>query len=91
MPQQDNKHLYATVRRLCELEFGVWTQCCLADHVKKGKPKYIANVISKINANLGGANHPFLQQQVQGLLGLYQEIGMDSRQMLHRGNQKAKN
>lgn len=50
MPQQENKHLYATVKRLCELEFGVWTQCCLADHVKKCRPDYIANVILKINA-----------------------------------------
>ena len=56
MPQQDKKHLYATIKRLCELEFGVWTQYCLADHVKKCKPEYIANVILKINAKIGGQN-----------------------------------
>jgi hypothetical protein len=63
MPQQDNKHLYATVKRLCELEFGVWTQCCLADHVKKCKPEYIANVILKINAKLGGKNSLLVDEQ----------------------------
>lgn len=67
MPQQDNKHLYATVKRLCELEFGVWTQCCLADHVKKCKPEYIANVILKINAKLGGQNSLLVDEQKKQL------------------------
>ena len=67
MPQQENKHLYATVKRLCELEFGVWTQCCLADHVKKCRPDYIANVILKINAKLGGQNSLLVDEQKKQL------------------------
>jgi hypothetical protein len=49
--------LCAIVNGLCELVFDVWTQCCLADHVKKCKPEYIANVMLKIYAKLGGLEH----------------------------------
>jgi hypothetical protein len=62
--------------------------------ISLSRPEMFHNFLD-VNVNSprpgGGENHPLLQQQVQGLLGLYQEIGMDSRQMLHRGNQKAKN
>ncbi|GLJ47333.1 hypothetical protein SUGI_0999280 [Cryptomeria japonica] len=63
MPQTDNKHLYASVKKLCELELGIWTQCCLAEHVKKCKPEYIANVILKINAKLGGQNSLLVDEE----------------------------
>ncbi|KAH9299202.1 hypothetical protein KI387_030884, partial [Taxus chinensis] len=63
MPQMDNKHLYASVKKLCELELGIWTQCCLADHVKKCRPEYIANVILKINAKLGGQNSLLVDEE----------------------------
>ena len=63
MLQTDNKHLYATIKRLCESEFGVWTQCFLAGHLKKCSLDYVANVILKINANLGGKNSVLVDDQ----------------------------
>ncbi|MCO5609555.1 hypothetical protein L7F22_063784 [Adiantum nelumboides] len=56
MPQNDNKTVYATVKRVCEIELGVVTQCCLSDHVRNARPDYIANVLLKVNAKLGGYN-----------------------------------
>uniref|UniRef100_A0A0C9S839 TSA: Wollemia nobilis Ref_Wollemi_Transcript_12440_3188 transcribed RNA sequence n=1 Tax=Wollemia nobilis TaxID=56998 RepID=A0A0C9S839_9CONI len=67
MPQRENKHLYASVKKLCELDLGIWTQCCLADHVKKCKPEYIANVILKINAKLGGQNSLLVDEEKKNL------------------------
>eukprot|EP01018_Ginkgo_biloba_P035318 Gb_34718 [translate_table: standard] len=73
MPQTENKQLYAAVKRVCELELGVWSQCCLADHVRKSKPEYIANVILKINAKLGGQNSLLADEQ-QNRLPLISEV-----------------
>ncbi|KAI5066488.1 hypothetical protein GOP47_0019112 [Adiantum capillus-veneris] len=56
MPQTDNKSVYAAVKRVCEIELGVVTQCCLSDHVRNGRPDYIANLLLKVNAKMGGYN-----------------------------------
>jgi len=47
MPQQDNKHLYATGYVSWSLVFGPSVAWQIMS--KKCKPKYIANVIVKIN------------------------------------------
>lgn len=63
MPQIDNKSIYAAVKRVCEIELGVVTQCCLSEHVKKGRPEYIANLLLKVNAKMGGYNARLVDEQ----------------------------
>ncbi|CAI5536952.1 unnamed protein product, partial [Closterium sp. Naga37s-1] len=52
---EGNGPLYGNLKRLCETELGIVTQCCLATKLGKGK-QYLANVALKINAKVGGRN-----------------------------------
>ncbi|GJP30391.1 hypothetical protein CLOM_g1030 [Closterium sp. NIES-68] len=52
---EGNGPLYGNLKRLCETELGIVTQCCLANKLGKGK-QYLANVALKINAKVGGRN-----------------------------------
>ncbi|XP_066324071.1 protein argonaute 1B-like [Miscanthus floridulus] len=48
--------LYGNLKRICETEIGLVSQCCLAKHVSKTSKKYLANVSLKINVKVGGRN-----------------------------------
>eukprot|EP00250_Pteridium_aquilinum_P007883 c17510_g1_i1 orf=331-3054(-) len=63
MPQTDNKSIYAAVKRVCEIELGVMSQCCLSDHVRNGRPEYIANLLLKVNIKMGGYNARLVDEQ----------------------------
>ena len=39
--------------------YGLRSQCMLNKHVPKKSPQYLANILLKINAKLGGANWAF--------------------------------
>lgn len=67
MPQNDNKAIYAAVKRVCEIELGLVTQCCLSDHVRNGRPEYIANLLLKINAKMGGCNALLVDEKNEAL------------------------
>jgi hypothetical protein len=41
------------LKRICETELGVISQCCLAKHVFKMAKQYMANVALKINVKVG--------------------------------------
>lgn len=41
------------LKRICETELGLVSQCCLARHVFKMNKQYLANVALKINVKVG--------------------------------------
>uniref|UniRef100_A0A0E0CGA8 Piwi domain-containing protein n=1 Tax=Oryza meridionalis TaxID=40149 RepID=A0A0E0CGA8_9ORYZ len=52
----NNGSLYGDVKRICETDIGLISQCCLAKHVLKMNKWYLASVALKINAKMGGRN-----------------------------------
>ncbi|XP_020679649.1 protein argonaute 1A-like [Dendrobium catenatum] len=52
----NNGSLYGDLKRICETELGLVSQCCLARHVYKLNKQYLANVALKINVKVGGRN-----------------------------------
>ncbi|XP_042432340.1 protein argonaute 1C-like [Zingiber officinale] len=52
----NNGSLYGDLKRICETELGVISQCCLTKHVFKMSKHYLANVSLKINVKAGGRN-----------------------------------
>ncbi|TMX01549.1 hypothetical protein EJD97_024280 [Solanum chilense] len=49
----NNDSLYGDLKRICETELGVVSQCCLTKHVFKMSKQYLA---LKINVKVGGRN-----------------------------------
>uniref|UniRef100_A0ACD5X752 Uncharacterized protein n=1 Tax=Avena sativa TaxID=4498 RepID=A0ACD5X752_AVESA len=47
---------YGRIKRLCETELGVITQCCLPKNLQKGGKQYLENLSMKINVKVGGRN-----------------------------------
>ncbi|XP_047334251.1 protein argonaute 10-like isoform X2 [Impatiens glandulifera] len=52
----NNGSLYGDLKRICETELGIITQCCLTKHVFRISKQYLANVSLKINVKMGGRN-----------------------------------
>jgi eukaryotic translation initiation factor 2C len=54
-----DKRVYATVRRVCDIDLGIPATCAQNTKIRKekGQLQYMANVALKINAKLGGLNH----------------------------------
>ncbi|GAA0144984.1 translation initiation factor [Lithospermum erythrorhizon] len=52
----NNGSLYGTLKRTCETDLGMISQCCLTKYVLKISKKYLSNVALKINVKLGGRN-----------------------------------
>ncbi|XP_022974445.1 protein argonaute 10-like [Cucurbita maxima] len=51
-----NGSLYGDLKRICETDLGLISQCCLTKHVFKISKQYLANVSLKINVKMGGRN-----------------------------------
>ncbi|KAF3330154.1 hypothetical protein FCM35_KLT05485 [Carex littledalei] len=47
---------YGKIKRVCETELGIVSQCCLPKNVMKGNKQYLENVALKINVKVGGTN-----------------------------------
>ncbi|XP_051215989.1 protein argonaute PNH1 [Lolium perenne] len=54
-----NGSLYGDIKRICETDIGVMSQCCLRKNVLNSSPQCLANVALKINAKCGGRNSVF--------------------------------
>ncbi|KAJ8559744.1 hypothetical protein K7X08_003802 [Anisodus acutangulus] len=52
----NNGSLYGDLKRICETDLGIVSQCCLTKHVFKMSRQYLANVTLKINVKVGGRN-----------------------------------
>eukprot|EP00250_Pteridium_aquilinum_P018093 c23937_g1_i1 orf=231-3842(+) len=52
----NNGTLYGDLKRICETDLGLVSQCCLTKHVYKMSKQYLANVALKINVKVGGRN-----------------------------------
>ncbi|XP_078445686.1 stabilizer of iron transporter SufD / Polynucleotidyl transferase [Wolffia australiana] len=52
----NNGPLYGELKRICETELGLVSQCCLTKHVFRMSKQYLANVALKINVKVGGKN-----------------------------------
>ncbi|KAJ0965438.1 hypothetical protein J5N97_026576 [Dioscorea zingiberensis] len=52
----NNGSLYSDLKRICETDLGLVSQCCLTKHVFEGNKQYLANVALKINVKVGGRN-----------------------------------
>ncbi|KAJ4785439.1 Argonaute family protein [Rhynchospora pubera] len=52
----NNGNLYSDLKRICETDIDLVTQCCLTKNVMKASPQYLANVALKINVKVGGRN-----------------------------------
>lgn len=52
----NNGSLYGDLKRICETDLGIVSQCCLEKHVLKMSKQYMANVALKINVKAGGRN-----------------------------------
>ncbi|RZC53610.1 hypothetical protein C5167_012456 [Papaver somniferum] len=52
----NNGSLYGDLKRICETDLGLISQCCLTKHVFKLSKQYLANVSLKINVKMGGRN-----------------------------------
>ncbi|KAH0469624.1 hypothetical protein IEQ34_001182 [Dendrobium chrysotoxum] len=53
---ENNGSLYGDLKRICETEIGLVSQCCLVKHVSRMSTQYLANVALKINVKVGGRN-----------------------------------
>ncbi|XWS39260.1 hypothetical protein CRYUN_Cryun18bG0035600 [Craigia yunnanensis] len=52
----NNGSLYGDLKRICETDLGLISQCCLTKHVFRISKQYLANVALKINVKMGGRN-----------------------------------
>ncbi|KAL3535803.1 hypothetical protein ACH5RR_004264 [Cinchona calisaya] len=52
----NNGSLYGNLKRICETDLGLISQCCLTKHVLKVNKQYLSNVSLKINVKMGGRN-----------------------------------
>ncbi|EEF36112.1 protein argonaute 1 [Ricinus communis] len=52
----NNGSLYGELKRICETDLGLVSQCCLTKHVFRMNKQYLANVALKINVKVGGRN-----------------------------------
>ncbi|CAO2822761.1 unnamed protein product [Amaranthus hypochondriacus] len=52
----NNGSLYGDLKRICETDLGLISQCCLTKYVLKVSRQYLANVSLKINVKTGGRN-----------------------------------
>jgi len=52
----NNGALYGDLKKQCETNIGVVSQCCLTKHVFRMSKQYLANVALKINVKVGGRN-----------------------------------
>ncbi|KAK9715282.1 hypothetical protein RND81_06G154500 [Saponaria officinalis] len=52
----NNGSLYGDLKRICETDLGLISQCCLTKYVLKVSRQYLANLSLKINVKMGGRN-----------------------------------
>eukprot|EP00475_Leptophrys_vorax_P035432 TRINITY_DN583_c0_g1_i1.p1 TRINITY_DN583_c0_g1~~TRINITY_DN583_c0_g1_i1.p1 ORF type:complete len:846 (-),score=236.40 TRINITY_DN583_c0_g1_i1:77-2614(-) len=71
LPANAGSQLYGEIKRYCETEVDVVTQCVVAKKIsnRKGQGAYISNVLLKINVKVGGINWVIPKESVKFFLG----------------------
>ncbi|WVZ65882.1 hypothetical protein U9M48_015173 [Paspalum notatum var. saurae] len=59
----ENGALYGNVKRICETDIGIMSQCCRRSKVFTKNNQILANIAIKINAKAGGRNSVFANVQ----------------------------
>ncbi|CAN0916560.1 Protein argonaute 5 [Linum grandiflorum] len=52
----DQSGSYGTIKRICETELGIVSQCAQPKQISKGSMQYLENLSLKVNVKLGGRN-----------------------------------
>lgn len=52
----DTSGFYGMIKRICETDLGIVSQCCQPRHVSRLSKQYLENVALKINVKVGGRN-----------------------------------
>ncbi|KAI4249574.1 MAG: hypothetical protein L6R42_008924, partial [Xanthoria sp. 1 TBL-2021] len=55
--------VYLRIKKLCDCQFGVYSQCVQAKKARKLEYSYIANLLMKFNAKLGGTTNIIASQK----------------------------
>ncbi|CAN6442567.1 unnamed protein product [Victoria cruziana] len=53
---ENSSIFYGKLKRFCETELDIVSQCCKPKHVSRNSPQYLENVALKINVKVGGRN-----------------------------------
>ncbi|KAK1582598.1 hypothetical protein Q3G72_016632 [Acer saccharum] len=59
------------IKRVCETELGIVSQCCRPEEVSKLKPEYFENIALKINVKVGGKNTVLDNTEVKSIPCVY--------------------
>ncbi|XP_076896843.1 protein argonaute 1-like [Bidens hawaiensis] len=52
----NNGSLYGDLKKICETDLGIVSQCCLTKNVFRLTKQYLSNIVLKINVKVGGRN-----------------------------------
>ncbi|XP_076905610.1 protein argonaute 1-like [Bidens hawaiensis] len=52
----NNGWLYGDLKKICETDLGIVSQCCKAQYVNRTNAYYLSNIALKINVKVGGRN-----------------------------------
>ncbi|KAH7312378.1 QDE2-like protein [Stachybotrys elegans] len=89
LSQKDSGAVYSMVKTLGDCDFGIHTNCVVADNFRKGSPGYFANVGLKWNLKAGGINHKLKDET--GVLkdGATMVVGYDVTHPTNMSKQKS--
>uniref|UniRef100_A0A0A9AKX9 AGO904 n=1 Tax=Arundo donax TaxID=35708 RepID=A0A0A9AKX9_ARUDO len=65
---------YGKIRRFCETDIGIVSQCCLPKYARKPNRQYLENVAFKINIKVGGCNTVLEQAFVRNSIPFVPEV-----------------
>ncbi|KAI4383767.1 hypothetical protein MLD38_009569 [Melastoma candidum] len=68
----DSTGSYGKIKRICETELGIVSQCCQPRQASKNSKQYLENVSLKINVKVGGRNS-VLEEAIQRTIPFYRE------------------
>ncbi|CAN0926255.1 Protein argonaute MEL1 [Linum grandiflorum] len=69
----DYSGTYGHIKKICETELGIISQCCQPRHARKSNPQYLENVALKINVKAGGRN-AVLQDAIERRIPLLSDV-----------------
>ncbi|KAI9194551.1 hypothetical protein LWI28_007042 [Acer negundo] len=67
----DAKGSYGKIKRVCEIDLGIVSQCCRPEEVSKLKPEYFENIVMKINVKVGGKNTVLDNKEIKSIPCVY--------------------